>query len=311
MIYSLLNAAGTVAYAALVTVVAGMLLWWLTRRRVAPVHAWPLGLALCWGVELWQLTAVPARPSSAWIGFRLTLGTSFDWWDMAFYPAGVGVAVLALLLARRLTPVRRARLARPGDIDDKDAPTVFPWVPVIGHILISMAALPYLAGAARWLFDFGWLFFGFVAVGACMHLVVLVLLMGSPRRAGAWGRAAVLVLLNAVVLLILSGLGFVLAVGVEYLRLFTFSPVFFVVELLVLGAVAFGARSLIQRRPAVSHAGRRGLAMSSLVLPLVAVIVWGMLAAPVPQRNVSGYGDPAPSDTPVLPTLGPTTTPRT
>ena len=87
---------GTIAYAALVTVGLGLLLFAATRRRVSAWLAWPLGLALSWGVELWQLTGVPARLSSQWIGWRLTLGTTFDWRDVALYPVGVALAALAL-----------------------------------------------------------------------------------------------------------------------------------------------------------------------------------------------------------------------
>ncbi|RII43729.1 DUF2809 domain-containing protein [Galactobacter valiniphilus] len=104
---------GTIAYAALVTVVLGLLLFAATRRRVSAWLAWPLGLAFCWGVELWQLTGVPARLSSQGIGWRLTLGTTFDWRDVALYPVGVALAALALwaVPALRATARRRGEAA--------------------------------------------------------------------------------------------------------------------------------------------------------------------------------------------------------
>jgi hypothetical protein len=100
---------GTLAYAALITLLLGLALFWLSRRRVSAWLAWPLGLAFCWGVELWQLSGVPAWLSAQWIGWRLTLGTTFDWRDVALYPVGVAAAELALWAV----PALRARPGRP------------------------------------------------------------------------------------------------------------------------------------------------------------------------------------------------------
>lgn len=105
---------GTIAYALVLTLALGTLLRLLSRGRLPSLLAWPLGLAFCWGVELWQLTGVPARLSSQWIGWRLTLGTSFDWVDIALYPVGVALAALALWAWDRMAR-RRSDPTRAGD----------------------------------------------------------------------------------------------------------------------------------------------------------------------------------------------------
>lgn len=93
---------GTIAYAFVATIGLGAILWIVGRRRVAAWWGWVPGLLFCWGVELFQLTPVPARLSSQWIGWRLGLGTTFDWTDMALYPAGVALAAAALAVPRAL-----------------------------------------------------------------------------------------------------------------------------------------------------------------------------------------------------------------
>jgi len=100
---------GTIAYAFVATGVLGVLVYLLSRRRLPAWAAWPLGLAFCWGVELWQLTGIPARLSSQWIGWRLSLGTTFDWVDVALYPVGVALAAVVLLLCHRVLPLHAPR----------------------------------------------------------------------------------------------------------------------------------------------------------------------------------------------------------
>lgn len=107
----MINALGTIAYALVATLGIGAVLSALTRWRFPAFLAWPLSLAFCWGIELWQLTPTPGELSRQWIGWRLALGTSFDWFDVAMYPIGVALGTVGLWFARRSLTRRRTRRA--------------------------------------------------------------------------------------------------------------------------------------------------------------------------------------------------------
>jgi hypothetical protein len=72
------------------------------RVRVAAIVA----VLICWAIELFQLTPVPAELSANSTLARLVLGSTFGGWDMVAYPVGVivAVAVHALLRAPRAVP---------------------------------------------------------------------------------------------------------------------------------------------------------------------------------------------------------------
>ena len=95
---------GTALYAA--TVYMGVL---FARPRVNPYRAGGIALAICWLVEAFQLTPVPAALSAHSSVIRLLLGAHFDWNDVAWYPVGILplVAVDVLLAARSAHPSAR------------------------------------------------------------------------------------------------------------------------------------------------------------------------------------------------------------
>ncbi|WP_433793509.1 DUF2809 domain-containing protein [Actinoplanes sp. CA-252034] len=69
--------------------------------RAGPLAVGAIALAWCWGVELSQLTGIPAALSAHSLAARLVLGTSFDPVDMIWYPIGVVPLVIVHLRARR------------------------------------------------------------------------------------------------------------------------------------------------------------------------------------------------------------------
>ena len=77
---------GGVLYAALVVLLVAF---------AAPRAGWTrvagLALALCVGIELAQLTGVPARLVEAWPPLRYVVGTTFNPWDLLAYAAGAVV----------------------------------------------------------------------------------------------------------------------------------------------------------------------------------------------------------------------------
>lgn len=105
----MINALGTIAYALVATLGIGAVLSALTRWRFPAFLSWPLSLAFCWGIELWQLTPTPGELSRQWIGWRLALGTSFDWFDVAMYPIGVALGTAMLWWVRRSLTRHRTR----------------------------------------------------------------------------------------------------------------------------------------------------------------------------------------------------------
>jgi hypothetical protein len=96
------DAAGDILYAALIT---------LLVRFVAPRARWRVtavvASAWCFGVELLQLTSLPAQWAASFSPLRLVFGIGFSPWDLLWFAAGVALVVaIAGLLSRS----RRARL---------------------------------------------------------------------------------------------------------------------------------------------------------------------------------------------------------
>jgi Protein of unknown function (DUF2809) len=80
--------AGVALYAALVYAIVVFV-----APRARPVRAAAVALALCWGIEFAQLTAVPAALSSHGTLARMVFGTTFHAADLFWY--AVGIAALA------------------------------------------------------------------------------------------------------------------------------------------------------------------------------------------------------------------------
>lgn len=75
---------GTACYAVLVyLVVCFVATVWAWRLRPLAVAA--IAVAVCWLVEAFQLTEVPARWAAHSTVSRLVLGYGFQWWDLAGY----------------------------------------------------------------------------------------------------------------------------------------------------------------------------------------------------------------------------------
>ena len=91
---------GTALYAS--AFYGGVLFLW-PRGRPLPVAL--ISLAFCWAVEFFQLTSVPATLSAHSVVARLVLGRVFDPSDLAWYVAGIllAVGVHYLTLCRRTT----------------------------------------------------------------------------------------------------------------------------------------------------------------------------------------------------------------
>lgn len=54
-----------------------------------------MALAVCWAIELFQATGVPAQLAQVFPPIRLLLGTTFVPIDLLSYALGVGLAVAA------------------------------------------------------------------------------------------------------------------------------------------------------------------------------------------------------------------------
>jgi Protein of unknown function (DUF2809) len=91
---------GTALYASMVYVTA-VFLW----PRLTPPAACGITIALCWAVETFQLTGIPAFLSAHSLAARLVLGVQFDMTDILWYP--VGVIPLAALHWMALRQTRR------------------------------------------------------------------------------------------------------------------------------------------------------------------------------------------------------------
>jgi Protein of unknown function (DUF2809) len=66
-----------------------------------------VAVGICWAIELFQLTPIPARLSSHSTLSRLVLGSTFGGWDLVAYPVGVIVAVAVHALLRGLSRAPR------------------------------------------------------------------------------------------------------------------------------------------------------------------------------------------------------------
>ena len=77
----------------------------LLRPALRLLVAAAVAVGICWAIELFQLTPIPARLSSHSTLSRLVLGSTFGGWDMVAYPVGVMVAVALHALLRRLRAV--------------------------------------------------------------------------------------------------------------------------------------------------------------------------------------------------------------
>jgi hypothetical protein len=114
------DVAGSVLYAVLVWLLVAVLVP-RARTLLVTVAAW----AACAGVELAQLTGVPARAVEVWDPARWVLGTTFHAPDLIAYAVGaVLVGGLDGVLRRRGTPgaAQRERVLDPTNDDTPDAP---------------------------------------------------------------------------------------------------------------------------------------------------------------------------------------------
>jgi hypothetical protein len=99
---------GDVLYATLIYVVVIL----LRPATTLPVAVgWAIGL--CWAVEFFQLTPIPAAASRRSVLGRLVLGSTFHWPDLLTYVVGALLGGLLHLLSARSCP-RLPRVGRPG-----------------------------------------------------------------------------------------------------------------------------------------------------------------------------------------------------
>ncbi|MDI6098342.1 DUF2809 domain-containing protein [Actinoplanes sp. NEAU-A12] len=89
------QSSGTALYASMVY--AGVL---FLAPRLSPVKAGAITLTWCWGVELGQLTGIPAALSAESLAARMILGAAFDPADLLRYPLGVIPLVVVHQLRR-------------------------------------------------------------------------------------------------------------------------------------------------------------------------------------------------------------------
>lgn len=101
------DALGDALYAALVTLLVGLAVpRWSTPARAG------LAVALCWAVEMTQLTGAPAAAADAWPPLRYLLGTTFVATDLLWYAVGVLLATWGTVLASRVGDAWRAAIIR-------------------------------------------------------------------------------------------------------------------------------------------------------------------------------------------------------
>jgi hypothetical protein len=74
----------------------------LVKPSTRIVYSSAVALIVCWSVEFFQLTPVPAYLSSKHIILRLIWGTTFSVWDLPTYAAGIGLGAGVHSLIRRL-----------------------------------------------------------------------------------------------------------------------------------------------------------------------------------------------------------------
>lgn len=86
----------------------GTMMFWLVAVIRPHATAWRIALvavAICWGVEFFQLTPIPATINQHVPLMRLVLGEHFSWWDLPTYAVGVAAAMGSyLMLVRLRTP---------------------------------------------------------------------------------------------------------------------------------------------------------------------------------------------------------------
>ena len=82
----------------------------LLRPALSVRRAAMAALAISWGVELLQLTGLSAWLSARHLLLRLAFGTTFSWYDLPAYAAGVALGAAAhwWLLRTRCSPARSA-----------------------------------------------------------------------------------------------------------------------------------------------------------------------------------------------------------
>lgn len=100
------DALGDALYAVLV-----LLLVALARPGLSRVAQAAVALAVCWAVELAQLTGGPAAAVEAWPPARYLLGTTFAPADLLWYAVGVLSGWCGTVLASRWGGARRAATA--------------------------------------------------------------------------------------------------------------------------------------------------------------------------------------------------------
>ena len=75
----------------------GTMMFWLVALIRPRAAGWLIALvavAICWGVEFFQLTPIPAAINMHVPLMRLVLGEHFSWWDLPTYVAGVACAAV-------------------------------------------------------------------------------------------------------------------------------------------------------------------------------------------------------------------------
>ncbi|NHT19709.1 DUF2809 domain-containing protein [Cellulomonas sp. IC4_254] len=101
------DALGDALYAVLVLLLVTL----AVPRWSRPAQA-GLAVALCWAVEMSQLTGAPAAAAAVWPPLRYLLGTTFVATDLLWYAVGVLLASCGTLLASRVGGARRAAVTR-------------------------------------------------------------------------------------------------------------------------------------------------------------------------------------------------------
>ncbi len=89
--------AGDAAYAVMVFVLVAV----PRGKRGVRGTAW-LAFAICVAIEAFQATGLPLAWARTWPVVRYVLGTTFGWFDLVAYAAGIGAAFLAV--RARTTP---------------------------------------------------------------------------------------------------------------------------------------------------------------------------------------------------------------
>ncbi|UNK69845.1 DUF2809 domain-containing protein [Microbacterium sp. H1-D42] len=106
------DALGDVLYAVLIVLlvafVAPRASWWVTGAAA---------LVWCFGVELLQLSPLPAQWGAAFPPLRLVFGTAFSPGDLLWYAVGIALAAGILGMLRRARPRGEATQSEPSVSD--------------------------------------------------------------------------------------------------------------------------------------------------------------------------------------------------